>query len=81
MTEHRALSLGISRKDGVTDGIGGVSGGNEQGRKYNIVSVSNVNLRFCDRRTLDRSILEGSVIGFDMGIITDAMRSIEGWRH
>ena len=78
--EHRAPLLGVSRRDGITDGIGRVSGGNARGRKDKIVSVINANSRFCHRRTLHRSTLEGSAIGFDMGIITDATRSIEGWR-
>ena len=72
--EHGGTSLGVSSKDGVTGGVGRVSGGNERGREHKIVSVSNVNLRLCDRRTLDRSTPEGSAIGFYMGIITDAMR-------
>ena len=62
-TEHGALLLVVLRKDGVTDGIERVSGGNERGRKHKIVSVSNANLRFCDRRNLDMSTLKGSVIG------------------
>ena len=62
MTEHGAPSLGVSRKDGVTDGVGRVSGGNERGREYKIVSVRNANSRLCDRITLDGSTPEGSVI-------------------
>ena len=80
VTEHGALSLGVLRKDGVTDGIGRVSGGNERGRIHKIVSVRNMNSRLYECRTLDRSNPEGSVIGFEMGIITDAMISINRWR-
>ena len=71
--------MGVLRKDGVTGGIGRVSGGNEWGRKHKIVSVRNANSRFCDRITLDGSNPEGSAIRFDMGIITDDMISIDGW--
>ena len=74
MSEHRAPLLGVSRKDDITDGVGMVSGGSERGCKHKIVSVSNANSRFCDCRTLDGSTLEGSAIGFDMGIIIDTMR-------
>ena len=81
VTEHGSPSLGVSRKDSVNDGVGRVSGGNERGREHKIVSVSNANSRFCDRRTLDGSTPDGSAIGFDMGIITDAMISIGGWRR
>ena len=81
VTKHGAPSMGVSRKDGVNDLVGRVSGGNEQGREHKSVSVSNANLRFCDRRTLDGSNPEGSTIGFDMGIITDSMREINGWRR
>ena len=42
-----------------------MSGGNERVREHKIVSVSNANSRFCDRRTLDGSTPEGRVIGFD----------------
>ena len=55
MTEHGSPSLGVSRKYVINDGVGRVSGGNERGSKYKIVSVSNANSRFCDRRTLDGS--------------------------
>ena len=34
-----------------------------------------------NRRTLGGSTLEGSVIGFDMGIITDDIREINRWRR
>ena len=81
MTEHGDLSLGVSRKDCVNDGVVKVSGGNEQGREHKIVSISNAKSRFCDRKTLDGSNLEGSEIGFDMGIITYAMIEIDGWRR
>ena len=81
MTERGFLSLGVLRKDGVTNGVGRVNGGNERGRKHKIVSVSNANSRFCYRRTLDGITLEGSDIGFDMGIITYAMISIDGCRR
>ena len=73
--------MGVSRKDGVNDGVGRVSGGNERGREHKIVSISNSKSQFCDRRTLDGSTPEGSEIGFDMRIITDAMRAINGWRR
>ena len=46
VTEHRDWSLGVSRKDGINDGVGRVSGGNERGREHKIVSVSNANSRF-----------------------------------
>ena len=52
---HGVPSLGISRKDGVNDVVGRVSGVNERGCEHKIVSVRNVNSRFCDRRTLDKS--------------------------
>ena len=81
MTEHGAQSLVILRKDGVTDGVGRVSGGNERGRKHKVVYVSNTKLRFYNRRTLDGSTLEGPEIGFDKGIITNSMRSNNRWRH
>ena len=80
VTGNGAPLLGGSRKDGVTDGVGRASGGNEWGRKPKVVSISNANSRFCDCRTLDGSTPEGSAIGFGMGIIIDAMRSIDGWR-
>ena len=54
VTEHGYPSLCVSRKDGVTDGVGRASRGNEQGRKHKIVSVSNANFQFCDCRTLNR---------------------------
>ena len=73
--------LGVSRKDGVNDGVVRVSGGNKWGHEHKIVSVSNANPWFCNHRNLHRSTMEGSVIGFDMGIITDAMISIGGWRR
>ena len=81
VTEHGALLLGISREDGVNDVVGRVSGGNERGREHKIMFVGNANSRFCDCRTLDRITPEVSTIGFDMGIITDAMREIDGWRR
>ena len=81
VTEHGALLLGISREDGVNDVVGRVSGGNERGREHKIMFVGNANSRFCDCRTLDRSTPEVSTIGFDMGIITDAMRAIDRWRR
>ena len=74
VAEHGSPYLGVSRKDGVIDGVGRVRVINERGRKHKIVPVRNANSRFCDHRTLDRSTLEGSAIGFDMGIITDIMR-------
>ena len=80
MMEHRALSLGVLRKDRVNKGVWRVSGGNEQGREHKIVSVNHANSRFYDRRTLDGITTEGSAISFDTGIITDAMRAIDGWR-
>ena len=73
--------LGVSTKDGVSDSVGRVSFGNERGRKHKIVPVSNENLRFCDRRTLDRSTLDGYAIRFDMGIKIDAMRAINWWQR
>ena len=73
VTEHGAPSLGVLRKNGVNNGVGRVSGGNERGREHKIVSISNANSRFCDRRTLDGSTPEGSVIGLDIEIITYAM--------
>ena len=79
VTEHRTPYLGILRKDGVTNGVGRVSGGNEWGLKHKIVSVRNANSGLCNCRTLDGSTPEGSAIWFDMGIITYAMRSIDGW--
>ena len=81
MTEHEAPSLSILRKDGVTNGVGRVSGGNEQGRKHKVVSVSNEHSRFYNRRTLDRITTEGYVIKFDMGIITNSIRSFNGWQR
>ena len=81
VTEHVAPLLGVSRKDYVTNGVGRASGGNERGLKHKIVSVRNANSRFCDRRTLEMSTPEGSAIGFDMGIIIDAMISIDGWKR
>ena len=81
VTEHGGPSLGVLSKDGSTKGVGRVSGSNERSRKHKIVSVSNANLHFCDRRTLYGSTPEGSAIGFDMVIIIDAMRSIDGWRR
>ena len=59
VTEHGSLSLGVLRKDGITDGVGRVSGGNEPVRKHKIVSIRNSNSRFCDCRTLDGSTPEG----------------------
>ena len=79
--EHRALSLGVLRKDGINDDVRRVRGGNERVREHKIVSVRNANLRFYDRRILDGSTLEGSAIRFDMGIITDAMGEINGWQR
>ena len=38
--------LGVSGKDGVTNGLGRVRGGNAWGRKHKTVSVSNVKSRF-----------------------------------
>ena len=73
--------LGVSRKDGINDGVGRVSDGNEWGHEHKIVYVRNAKLRFCDRRTLYGSTTEGSAIGFDIGIITDSMREIDGWRR
>ena len=55
MTEDWAPSLSISRRDGITDGVGRLSSGDERGREHKIVSISNANLRFYDRRTLDGS--------------------------
>ena len=81
VTEKGGPLLGVSRKDGVNDGVGKVSGGNERGREHKIMSVSNDNSQFYYHRTLDRSTPEGSAIGFDMGIITDSMRAIDGWRR
>ena len=81
MTEHEALLLSILRKDGVTNGVGRVSGSNEQGRKHKVVSVSNEHSRFYNRRTLDRSTPESYVIKFDMGIITNYIRSFNGWQR
>ena len=46
VTEHGALSLGVSRKDGVNNGVGRVSGSNERGREHKIVSVINANSQF-----------------------------------
>ena len=63
VTEHGAPLMGVSRKGGVNDGVGRLSGGNERGLKHKKNSVSNANLRFCDRRNLDMSTLKGSVIG------------------
>ena len=57
VTEHGALFLGVSRKYGVNNGEGRVSGGNERGRENKILSVSNVNSRYCNHRTLDGSTL------------------------
>ena len=74
MTEHGAPSLGVSTNDGVNYGVGSVSSSNERGRKHKIVSVSNAKSRFYNCRTLDGSTPEGSAIGFEMGIITYAMR-------
>ena len=45
VTEHRASSLGVSRKDGVNDSVGRVSGINERGCEHKIVSVRNSNSR------------------------------------
>ena len=70
--------MGILRKDGVDDGVGRVSCGNERGLEQKIVSVSKANSRFCNRRNLYGITLEGSTIRFDMGIITDTMREIDG---
>ena len=81
MTEHGAPSLGILRKDGIADGVGRVSAGNERGLKHKVVPVSNANLRFYNRITLDGSTPEGSAVGFDMGIIKNSMRSINGSRR
>ena len=81
VTEHGAPLLGVLRKDGVHDGVGRVIGSNEQGCEHKIVSVSNENSQFCDHRTLDGSTTEGSAIGFDMEIITDATIEINGWRR
>ena len=81
VTEHRPPLLGVSRKDGITNVVGRVSGGNKRDRKHKLVSVSNAKSRFCDRRTLDGNNPEGSAIRFYMGIIKDAMRSINGLRR
>ena len=81
MTEHGDPSLGILSNDGVANGVGRVSVGNERGLKHKVVSVINANLRFYNRITLDGSTPEGSVVGFDMGIIKNHMRSINGWRR
>ena len=80
VTEQGDPLLGVSRKDGVTDIVGRVSGGNERGHKHKTVSASNANSRFCNHITLDGSTPEDSAIGFDMGIITYSMISIDGWR-
>ena len=80
VAKHGFLLLVVLRKDDVNDGVGRVSGGNERGCEHKIVSVSNANSRFCNRRTLDGGTPEGSAIGFDMGIVTDVMREIDGWR-
>ena len=79
--KHGPPSLVVSKKYGVNNDIGRVSSGNKKGQEHKIVSASNVNSRLCDRRTLYRSTPEGFAIGFDMGIITDAMREIDRWRH
>ena len=79
--EHGAPLVGVSIKDGVTNGVGRVSGSNEQGRKHKVVSVSNEHSRFYNRRTLDRITTEGYVIKFDMGIITNSIRSFNGWQR
>ena len=41
--EHREPFMGVSRKDGVNDGVGRMGGSNEQVREHKIVSVSNEN--------------------------------------
>ena len=46
VTKHGASSLGVSRKDSVTNSIGSASGVNERSRKHKIVSVSNANSQF-----------------------------------
>ena len=81
MTENGAPLMGVLRKYGVKEGVGRVSGGNEQVREHKKKSVSNANSRFCDLRTLDGSNPEGSAIRFDMGIITGAIRAIDRWRR
>ena len=81
VTEHGAPSMGASRKYGVTDIVVRASGGNERVRKHKIVSISNANSQFYDSRTLDGSTPEGSAVGFDMGIITDSIRLIDGWQR
>ena len=81
VAEHGSPSMGVSGNCGVNDRVGRVSGGNERVREHKIVSVRNANSRFCNHRTLDVSTPEGSVVVFDMGIITDAMIVIYGWRR
>ena len=72
--EHGAPLVGVSIKDGVTNGVGRVSGGNKQGRKHKLCLFEMQTRGSTICRTLDGSTPEGSAIGFDMGIITDAMR-------
>ena len=81
MTEHGDPSLGILRNDGVADGVGRVIVGNERSLKHKVVSVSNANLQFYNRITLDGSTPEGSTVGFDMGIIKNSMISINRWQR
>ena len=59
VTENGALSLGVSRKDGVNNVVGREIRGNEQGRKHKIVSVSNANSKLCNCTTQDGSTPEG----------------------
>ena len=79
MTKHGAPSLVVSKNNGVNGGVGRVSRNNKRDRKHKIVSVRNANSQLCYCRTLDGSTLECSAIGFDIGIITYTMRSIDGW--
>ena len=55
VTEYGAPSLGVLRKDGISNVVGRVSGGNEHGREHKIASVRNANSQLCDQRNLDRS--------------------------
>ena len=81
MTKHGAPLLVVLKNNGVNGGVGRVSRNNKRDRKHKIVSVRNANSQLCDCRTLDGSTREGSAIGFDMGIITYAMRAIDWWRR
>ena len=40
VTEHRAPLMGVSRKGGVNDGVGRLSGGNERGLKHKIFPLA-----------------------------------------